>query len=97
MIDSVPTNVLQNCTIEVINRYPKLANENVTNIASYNRSNVVDILSDTFVKFSDVYTDTTSQLYFKWVNHISNLKSLLEIQKFGKISRVRKKEIKEQI
>lgn len=65
MIDSVPTNVLQNCTIEVISRYPKLANENVTNIANYNRSNVVDILSDTFVKFSDVYTDTTSQLYFK--------------------------------
>ncbi|KAL7023259.1 hypothetical protein ACKWTF_012541 [Chironomus riparius] len=65
MIDSVPTNVLQNCTIEVINRYPKLSNENVTNIASYNRSNVVDILSDTFVKFSDVYTDTTSQIYFK--------------------------------
>ena len=65
MIDSVPTNVLQNCTIEVINRYPKLWNENVTNIASYNRSNVVDILSYTFVKFSDVYTDTTSQIYFK--------------------------------
>lgn len=65
MIDSVPTNVLQNCTIEVINRYPKLSNENVTNIANYNRSNVVDILSDTFMKFSDVYTDTTSQLYFK--------------------------------
>lgn len=65
MIDSVPTNVLQNCTIEVITRYPKLSNENVTDIASYNRSNVVDILSDIFVKYSDTYTDTTSQIFFK--------------------------------
>jgi len=65
MIDSVPTNVLQNCTIEVINRYPKLSNENITDIASYNRSNVVDILSDIFIKYSDVYAETTSQIIFK--------------------------------
>lgn len=65
MIDSVPTNVLQNCTIEVINRYPKLSNENITNVANYNRSNVVDILSDIFIKYSDVYTETTSQIIFK--------------------------------
>lgn len=65
MIDSVPTNVLQNCTIEVISRYPKLSDENFTDIASYNRSNVVDILSDIFVKYSDVYKDPPSQIYFK--------------------------------
>ena len=65
MIDSVPTNVLQNCTIEVINRYPKLSNENITDVANYNRSNVVDILSDIFIKYSDVYTETTSQIIFK--------------------------------
>lgn len=65
MIDSVPTNVLQNCTIEVLNRYPKLSNENISNFVAYNRSIILDTLTDTFERFTDIYTDTSSKLLFK--------------------------------
>lgn len=65
MIDSVPTNVLQNCTIGVISRYPKLLDGDATDISTYNRSNVISVLSDTFEKFTGVYSDRTLQLQFK--------------------------------
>lgn len=67
MIEKVPTNVLQNCTIDVINRYPKLSNVNYTDIIFYNRSIIVDILGEIFTKHSDIYTDTSSQIQFKYV------------------------------
>lgn len=68
MIDSVPTHILQNCTIEVINRHPSLSSVNVnsTSIGIYNRSIVVDLLSDVFAKYSDIYSDdSSSQILFK--------------------------------
>ncbi len=64
MIDSVPTYILQNCTIEVLNRHPDLSNVNDTTIQNYNRSTVVDLLSDIFSKHSDTY-DAASQILFK--------------------------------
>lgn len=66
MIDSVPNNILQNCTIGVINRYPILSDVNETSIRAYNRSIVVDLLSDVFTKYSDIYSDdSASQIQFK--------------------------------
>jgi hypothetical protein len=67
MIDSVPTNVLQNCTASVINRFPELTSVNNTYIGAYNRTIVVEVLSDIFTKHSDIYTDASSQIQFKYV------------------------------
>lgn len=66
MIDSVPSHILQNCTIEVINRHPSLSSVNESSIRIYNRSIVVDLLSDIFGKYSDIYSDdSASQILFK--------------------------------
>jgi len=54
MIDSVPTEVLRNCTFEVINRYPELSpNVNASDeLMQSNRSFVMDTLTDIFTQHS---------------------------------------------
>lgn len=67
MIDTVPTNVLKNCTYEIINQYPELTSVNASDVWIYNRSVVMDVLSDAYSLHSHLILDTESRISFKWV------------------------------
>lgn len=64
MVDSVPENVLKNCTVEVIRRYRDLATVNETDIQMYNRSSVLITLSDIFSD-SQLYLDANLRISFE--------------------------------
>ncbi|KAG5672792.1 hypothetical protein PVAND_002886 [Polypedilum vanderplanki] len=64
MIDSVPTTVLQNCTIAILYRFPNLTEYNETDIRIFERNDVEDALSDIIQKYHTIYTDTRLQNSF---------------------------------
>lgn len=80
MIDTVPINVLKNCTVEVINQYPELTTVNESDIWIYNRSNVLETLTDLYDKFNTqhLYLDTELRVSFKWVNKFYKFLNLFE-------------------
>lgn len=65
MIETVLTNVLKNCTVEVINKYPELTSVNASDIWIYNRSAVIETLSDIYETHSRINLDTEKRIFFK--------------------------------
>lgn len=65
MMDSVPTEVLKNCTVDVINKFPELSSRNDSDIWLFNRTSVWEILSDIYEEYTKVHVDIQLQLEFK--------------------------------
>lgn len=58
MVDSDSFNVLQNCTIEVLNQFSNLSAYNQTEIKNSNRSALIEILNNEYDKYSTVNKDS---------------------------------------
>jgi hypothetical protein len=46
MVDNVTTELLMNCTLLVVERFPWMTVVNATQIADYNRTELLDLLGD---------------------------------------------------
>jgi hypothetical protein len=46
MVDNVTTELLMNCTLLVVERFPWMTVVNVTQVADYNRTELLDLLGD---------------------------------------------------
>lgn len=64
-MNSVPTDVLKNCTVDVINKYSELNSRNESDIWIYNRTSVLDVLSDIYEEYTNIHVDIKLQLEFK--------------------------------
>lgn len=64
-MDSIPTEVLKNCTVDVINKYSELSNRNESDIWLLNRTSVLDVLSDIYEEYTTIHVDIKLQLEFK--------------------------------
>lgn len=65
MMEKVSFQVLVNCTVEVINRFPELTTVAESDLMLFNRSHVLDTLSDIYSEHSKLYLDTQLQISFK--------------------------------
>lgn len=64
-MDAVPTEVLKNCTVDVINKYSELSSYNESDIWPYNRTEVLDVLSEIYDEYTKIHVDIKLQLEFK--------------------------------
>lgn len=64
-MENISTEVLQNCTVDVINKYPELTSHNDSDIWLLNRTNVLDILGDMYDKFQKTHVDIPLENEFR--------------------------------
>lgn len=66
-MEKVSIKVLVNCTAEVMNLFPELTTVSQSDLILFNRSNVLDTLSEIYSEHSKLYSNTQIQVSFKWV------------------------------
>jgi hypothetical protein len=65
-MDPFSTEVLRNCTVDVINRFPELTSQNNdSDIWLSNRTGVLNILSDMYDKYKEIHTDNQLENEFR--------------------------------
>lgn len=57
MSESVSTELLSNCTYQAINLFPHTTEKNQSEIQSYNRTDILDLLSKMIDTYNKLYID----------------------------------------
>lgn len=68
-MENLPIEVLRNCTVDVINKYPELnSSRNESDIWLYNQTEVVDLINEIYTKYTKLHVDIKLQQDFRWVH-----------------------------
>lgn len=70
-MENLPIEVLRNCTVDVINKYPELnSSRNESDIWLYNQTEVVDVINEIYTEYMKLHVDIKLQQDFRWVSSV---------------------------